>query len=556
MWKPRRLFFMAAGVCIAVVSAQLLFPYDVAVPFARMSGENVGFTPRNQLAAQSQTAFEQSTVSVQAGDRTATRKLPSLGAELNSDRMSEKLTRYPLWERFVPLSIFVKWPQVDKLDVTLAGVRVEEAAADLAKELSYAPTDAGLTIKEDNLEVVLAEEGRLVAVQNIRDALLHGVYSEGTTVLSVSSQTISPSRSDADVATAKEQAKNVLSYGMTIEVSGIGTYSPDVATRAKWISIALDVTPAALIVNKEAVQVYVRDVNNSVSVAPKDTIVTLTDGKETDRQEGVPGRAIDENAVVSSISQQLLELSPDKKVTTELYEIVPSVRKNRTYSNTQEGLRAYVAYATSTQNVRIVVQQLNGEGWSASGRANESLPSASTYKLYVAKMLFKKMEEGTIHWDDPMLDTTVSGCFDRMTIASTNPCAVEWLAQFDRGAVNNYLYSLGFSGGTSFTHPEAVHTTASDLAKFMIGLENGTLVSGAYRERLYSSLSSHSYRNGIPTGVKGSVYDKVGFLWDYVHDSSIVYGPKGTYVLVIMTKGYSYAYIANVARQIESIMYP
>ena len=143
-----------------------------------------------------------------------------------------------------------------------------------------------------------------------------------------------------------------------------------------------------------------------------------------------------------------------------------------------------------------------------------------------------------------------------MTIASTNPCAVEWLQQFGRDNMNDYVHSLGFSGGTSFTHPTAVHTTAGDLAKFMIGLENGSLIGGDYRNRLYQSLSSHPYRNGIPTGVKGTVYDKVGFLWDYVHDSAIVYGPKGTYVLVIMTKGYSYAYIANVARQIESIMYP
>ena len=68
----------------------------------------------------------------------------------------------------------------------------------------------------------------------------------------------------------------------------------------------------------------------------------------------------------------------------------------RDSTNSEAGLRAYVTYATSTQNVRIVVQQLGGEGWSASGRADESLPSASTYKLFVAKMLFAKMDEGTV----------------------------------------------------------------------------------------------------------------------------------------------------------------
>ena len=301
---------------------------------------------------------------------------------------------------------------------------------------------------------------------------------------------------------------------------------------------------------------YVNGINGKVAVAPQSVTVTVVDGNETGRSGGANGSALDTSAVTDALSVALIDGAKPATVTAAMQPVAPGITYARSYTNSQEGLRAYVAYATSTQNVRIVVQQLDGPGWGASGRADESLPSASTYKLFVAKMLFKKMDEGAIHWDDPILDTNVSGCFDRMTIASTNPCAVEWLQQFGRDNMNDYVHSLGFSGGTSFTHPTAVHTTAGDLAKFMIGLENGSLIGGDYRNRLYQSLSSHPYRNGIPTGVKGTVYDKVGFLWDYVHDSAIVYGPKGTYVLVIMTKGYSYAYIANVARQIESIMYP
>jgi len=52
------------------------------------------------------------------------------------------------------------------------------------------------------------------------------------------------------------------------------------------------------------------------------------------------------------------------------------------------------------------------------------------------------------------------------------------------------------------------------------------------------------------------VHDKVGFLWDYVHDTAIVNHPKGNYVMTIMTKGQSYAAIAAVTREVERIMYP
>ena len=99
--------------------------------------------------------------------------------------------------------------------------------------------------------------------------------------------------------------------------------------------------------------------------------------------------------------------------------------------------------------------------------------------------------------------------------------------------------------------------SAGDLTKFMVGLETGTLINGAQRDRLLYSLSHHPYRYGIPTGSKATlVYDKVGFLWDYVHDTAIVRHPQGTYVMTIMTQGKSYAAIASMTRDIERIMYP
>ena len=166
------------------------------------------------------------------------------------------------------------------------------------------------------------------------------------------------------------------------------------------------------------------------------------------------------------------------------------------------------------------------------------------------------MNEGRHDWNTPILGTTTNACFDRMTIASTNPCAEEWLNQFGRTNLNNYLYSRGFSAATTFTHPEAAHTSARDLTNYMIGLERGTLIGGAQRERLLSSLSRHPYRYGIPAGSKGKVWDKVGFVWDCVNDTAIVHHPRGTYVMTILTRGQSYGAIAAMTRDIERIMYP
>ena len=47
--------------------------------------------------------------------------------------------------------------------------------------------------------------------------------------------------------------------------------------------------------------------------------------------------------------------------------------------------------------------------------------------------------------------------------------------------------------------------------------------------------------------------DKVGFLDGLLHDAAIVYSPSGTYVLVIMTDGSSWAEIAALTRKIEEL---
>ena len=69
-------------------------------------------------------------------------------------------------------------------------------------------------------------------------------------------------------------------------------------------------------------------------------------------------------------------------------------------------------------------------------------------------------------------------------------------------------------------------------------------------------MSRQIWRQGIPAGTRGWTSNKVGFLWDYVHDVGVVHHPRGTYVMAVMTKGASYGIIAQITREIEALMYP
>jgi hypothetical protein len=82
------------------------------------------------------------------------------------------------------------------------------------------------------------------------------------------------------------------------------------------------------------------------------------------------------------------------------------------------------------------------------------------------------------------------------------------------------------------------------------------MISGTDRSMLLDKMGRQVYRAGVPAGSAGTVQDKVGFLWDYLHDAAIVHHPKGTYVLVVMTKSSSWGRIADITKQLEHIMYP
>lgn len=556
MTRRVRHLFLVGGIGIGlVVCIQLIYPYETSLPFAQALGQGAGHQTVNELAASLQKNFESSSVEFHAGTHVSTRKLSVLGATLNSERTAKQLCEYPWWQRLLPFSLVWLRPSVDTFDITMNGMQAAAQAEGLAAELSYEATDASVALDGGYIKVVNAAAGQRVTSADIKQAVATTVYRGSVTKVMVKRAVLAPERLDSDIVKAKEVASSALSRTLTVTIPDRGTYTPDKATLASWLSIETGTAEVAVHANREAIGRYVMSLNLSVKTDPVSTKVTVVDGIETARTTGRDGAALDAEALTNQLADALIDSGKPAAITATLYPVAPGTEYARSYSHTQAGLRAYVAYATSTQNVRIVVQQLDGPGWSASGRAEESIPSASTYKLYVMLRVFDDINSGKLNWGTPMLDTTAGGCFERTIVPSTNPCAEEWIRQYDRTALTSYVRSRGFSSGTGFTFSDAAHTTASDLATYLIGLYHGTLVSGANRDMLLEKMGRQLYRYGIPSGTEGWTQNKVGFLWDYIHDAAIVHNPKGTYVLVVMTKGYSYGYIANVARQIDTILY-
>lgn len=196
----------------------------------------------------------------------------------------------------------------------------------------------------------------------------------------------------------------------------------------------------------------------------------------------------------------------------------------------------------------------NGRG-NVNYNATTQFTSASTYKIYVAYAMVNDVETGKRNWNSRLNGTTWETCLNRMIINSDNACPEAYIALYGYNSFNARIHNeLGVSDQTQLAAYN-MRTTAADLAMVLQKLYQGKLMTEDNKNRLFSLMQQQIYRQGIPAGVgQGvAVSDKVGFLDSLLHDAAIVHSAKGDYVMVIMTNGESWPFIAKVAGYINGL---
>lgn len=223
------------------------------------------------------------------------------------------------------------------------------------------------------------------------------------------------------------------------------------------------------------------------------------------------------------------------------------------FTQSQEGLQAYLDVLAQQYDVRIAVQQLDGD-WSASVRADESAIAASTYKTYVAVYVLNLVQDGTLSHDTVLGGQSVQSCLESMITVSDNDCAYVFLNYLGRDQITQFFQARGYT--TSLEAQDgAIWTSVADLVTLMSQLDSGEILDGAERDYLLELMGEQVYREDIPAGSSGTVSDKVGFLWEYLNDVGIVTTDTGRYALAIISDGESWSTIANITSNIEAIMY-
>lgn len=212
---------------------------------------------------------------------------------------------------------------------------------------------------------------------------------------------------------------------------------------------------------------------------------------------------------------------------------------------------------TQPANYGVVVRELGGQMRTAEYQADRSMTTASTYKLFLVYAFLHAVEQGDATFDEQLpIGYSPEECIDRLLLRSENDCAydlgntVGWdgidllLPQYDFTAtrLNNY----DANGQTTDADKKS---SARDEALLMERLANGTLLDAGHTEMMLSRLKQQIWRERVPAGVPDGVVvaDKPGWLDGVQNDAAIIYGPKSTYVITILSDSGSTAPLAELS---------
>lgn len=543
------------GGLFLVVAVQFLYPSDRVLPLARLDGDYRAFELRGNVESWLVNAYDNVTVTTTVNGKTDSVLAQDAGIQPDIARITEGLIDYPWYLRLIPFSLLAKGALTDQAVIAVAdGDGFEPFVNSRIEACAQSPKNASVRIEGGEVVIDHAADGTACSPESIRSQVLAIPLSQKRPLqVNLKTTAVKPTRSDADIAPLLKQAKQISAYTLQLDVVGTVTVV-DKAQVVSWLTFPenAETKKIDVSIDDEAVKKYLATIQKNTYVAPGTTVIYTQDSLETSRVVGANGRGINLETTAAKIHEQLLKSSG--KVTADITVLAPKVQYVRTYSNTPAGLQALVNDLVAGKDMAISVRRLGDTGVHANG--DKQYHPASTYKLFVAYSVLKRIDGGGIGWDQPATNgQTVGQCFDNMIVNSDNACA-EWFGGVKVGwaAVEGDARAIGASR-TSFTKTKTFLSTTNDLALLLQKLESNQLgLSENSRSRLLNAMSRQRYRQGIPAGVGVAVADKVGFLEAKLHDAGIVYAPSGVYVLVVMSDGSSWAAIADVANQINKQM--
>ena len=569
MWSRIKQWYRRRNKALSVIGlvilggfivVQLFYPTDRLPLFASIDGLDVSGWKNKDAAWQLDHDMASQRIAVKLGDAKASydKALPSdIGLKVeNSSRLATR--DYPWYLRLVPTSLlWYGFVQPDGQPRYETNKKVAKAYLNnkLGKSCDIPAKNATLIYKDDTLQLVSAIDGgkcdeseALASLTAVRPRL------DAPSSVTIPVKTVKPSINDEQATKVKGQLLAATRDGVVLSVNGKDQTLKQ-ADVLSWLTFTSKDDALRYDINQSKANAYLmKYVTPLVAKPAGQTVITTLDFTIMSQKLGATGQTLDLTKTLASIKAVLESKTSAAK--TAIMSVSPKVVYQRTYTHTSLGISALIThYAADHPGIfGVSFQELAGQGRIAQYNGSRVFVTASTYKLFVAYGALKRVDAGTWKWSDKNINggRDLATCFDDMIVKSDNECAKAMLLKIGLSTLTDEIQALGLTG-SSFMHTN-IETTPNDLRSYLVMLQNGSLpIASASRSRLLDAMKRQVYRQGIPAGASGTVADKVGFLWALLHDAAIVYSPKGTYVLVVMTDKSSWANIADLTRKIESL---
>ncbi len=553
----RALLLSIIAAVVAVVSAQVAYPANRVLPFTKIAGHSIGLKSQAEVE-QVLVTLSQQKIRVRAAQQNYEPTLHELGVEFEADTSARALVEYPLHLRLIPFSSLFYGRQRDAealVTTTVDETAMRAFAERVAAENTHPASEGAVHIEEGRVKASLPRDGAIYQTDDVVTSLRSlGIRTPDAMVLP--SEPIKPAIPAPAIEAAAAKARAILAQPLKLVVAD-KEHTVEAGTIAGWIAFApnaetkevdLQFDVAAM---KLEISAFARDVNEAAGA----TIITTIDSNEISRAPGTAGKYVDADKAVQAMTTGMLR--GERRIELALDSLQPGITYQRSYTSTSAGLQALIReWAHDHPYVQLAVsfREIGGQGRRASWNADTQFLAASMYKLHVAHYILHQIQTGALDANAQVgIGYSLTTCLERMIVISENACPIAIADVLGWGAINEFAHSHGFTR----THIAARdnHITAHDTAEFLAKLYHGELLNTEHTNRFMDMLKRQRYRTAIPKGSRGAdVADKVGIYGSYWHDGAIVYHPKTTYVLVILTKGGGPANIADLAGKIYDVI--
>lgn len=559
---PRRFVVYSLGAVLGLlIAVQLLYPSGTLVPFSSIENVVLGGSSKSDAIKQLDETFDASKVAVyfDNSDSAFFKATPGELGISSSNKARIEAINYPWYLRLVPGSLF--WAHVFTDNV--ADMQYQRNQDTLATFVGTTFGDtchldvrnATVEVKGAVIQPVEAFSGGDCDFEELNAKLSSVEPTTSGATITITGNEVLPTVSTKTADELASHVTNVIKDGIAINDGKDKHMIPKEILR-KWLDFAIIDGKLEYSFNAERSASYLGERVASVVEKPTgESVVKLKDFAEVSRDVGQSGVVFNQASMLASIKTSLEK--GEKVVAVEVDIIQPTLKYNRAYTADDKALTALIKkYSDSHAGTYgVSLRDLSGARRNASYRASTQYTTASTYKLFVAYSTLLRIESGAYHWTDSSAGgRNLSECFDDMIELSDNDCAVNLLHRVGYRALTDEAHSIGATS-TSFMGLDGIKSTAENESLLLGLLQSGQILSQqTNRDKWISAMKQNVYQQGIPKGIPSvTVANKVGFLDGWLHDASIVYSPKGTYVLTILTENSSWSNIAELAGQIETL---